>query len=709
MPVLVAVAVAYVAGASLAFVGFGAPSMVVLFLPAGVTLAALVLNPLRRWPWILLVVAGAELAVDVSHGMPVRWACGFALANTVEPVVGAVLLRRVVPGRVDLLRRRHVLAFLLCCVVGGPLAGAVVGATSIAVNMGRSWWPSFVSFWTGDATGVLVVGGCVLAWWLGDGRPPVRRSVAVVGLAVAVTGAGFWPQERPVFYLPLVVLFGLAFTQPFAVTLTAGAVTTVVANLMTNTGHGPWAALDTQDQWRALTLQAFLATMVLGAWGLSLGVAERDRARSDTTVERRARLRLHALQVLTRDLSRAVTSEAIAEAVVRDGIGLLADHGSAAVVSPDGAEILVWASSDLPVDLVRRYRRVPLGAATPHTDAVRSGRPVVFQSQEELVGAYPALAEHYRLSGISSSVCMPIRDGGETLGSLAFSFESPGRVEDDVLATAAALATLCGQALRRARAYEQERDAAQQLQRALLPPVADGLPGVSFGAGYRPADVGHQVGGDWYDMFALPGGRAGFAVGDVVGHQVTAAAAMARLQSALRIVAQDADGPARVLERLDGASALIADSMMTTVGFGDYQPATGVLRYACAGHPPPLLVTAGGARFLWEGRSMPLGVGESRWCQGEVVVAEPAVLVWYTDGLVERRGEAVGDAMRRLAEEAGRCGPADAQGLCDRLMGHMVGAGALTDDTAVMCIRFVPVDAAGGVGPVPGPAVRPGP
>ncbi|MEU8664933.1 MASE1 domain-containing protein, partial [Actinoplanes philippinensis] len=209
LPVLLVVAAAYGAGASLAFVGFGAASMVVLFLPAGVTLAALVLNPWRRWPWILSVVAVTEVVVDVSHGMPVRWACGFALANTLEPVTGALLLRRVVPGRVDLLRRRHLLAFLLCCVAGGPLAGAVTAATAMSVAMGRSWLPSFVSFWTGDATGVLAVGGCVLAWWQGGSRAAARRLVPAVGLAVIATAAGFWPQERPVFYLPLVVLFGL--------------------------------------------------------------------------------------------------------------------------------------------------------------------------------------------------------------------------------------------------------------------------------------------------------------------------------------------------------------------------------------------------------------------------------------------------------------------------------------------------------------------
>jgi integral membrane sensor domain MASE1 len=688
--VLVVVAATYGAGASLAFLGFGAPAIVVLFLPAGVTASALLLNPRRRWPWILTAVAVTEVLVDVSQGMSPQWVWGFALANTAEPLTGVLLLRHYVAGDVDPLRREHFMAFLGCCAGAGPVAGALIGATMLMVTVDLPWAQSFVSFWAGDATGVLVVAGCVLAWRHRPARPvPAARWLYGVAAAVAATVIGFWPQDVPLFYLPIPVLFALAFTRPLPITLTAGLATTVVANLMTSTGHGPWASLDTSDQWRTLTLQVFLATTVLGAWTLSVGVAERDRARRDTTVERAARMRLHALQVLTTDLAKAATSEAIAKAIIREGIGLLADHGSAALVSPDGREIVLWTTPGRPADVAQQYRRVPLDASTPHTDATRRGQPVIHQTQPDVVAAYPHLADAYRALGIHSSVCVPIPgDDDRPLGSLAFSFHHEHGVDGDVLSFAAALAGLSGQALRRARTYEREIDAAHQLQRALLPVVDADLPGVHVSAEYRPADLANQVGGDWYDVFTLPTGRIGFAVGDVVGHHVTAAAAMARLQTAMRIVAPASAGPAEVLEKLDQASASIADSLMTTVGYADYDPHTRLLRYACAGHPPPLLVTGDRARYLRDGRSMPLGVGEDRRDQGECVIADPSALVWYTDGLVERRDEPLAVTMQRLADAAGRHGADDEAALCRHLIEHMVGERTSRDDTAILCIRF---------------------
>ncbi|MEU4426574.1 SpoIIE family protein phosphatase [Actinoplanes sp. NPDC024001] len=687
--VLGLVTVAYGAGASLAFLGLGAPSIVVLFLPAGVTLSALILNPRERWPWILAAVALTEIAVDVLHGMPLRWVGGFALANTAEPLVGALLLRRYVTGPVDLLRRRDVVAFLGCCAGAGPLAGALIGATTLAVGLGLPWVPSFVSFWAGDAAGVLTVAGCVLAWRYQPRRHlSWTRGVLSVGAAAAATIVGFWPDGVPLFYLPIPVLFGLAFSQPLVLTLTAGLATTVAANLMTSTGHGPWAALDTSGQMRTLTLQLFLTTTILGAWALAVEAAERDRARRDTSVERAARLRLNALQILTSDLAKAATTEAIARVVVREGVVLLADHGSVAVVAPDDREIVMW-TTPAPSDLIEPYRRIPLDTVTPHTDTIRGGRPVIIPTQDAFVAAYPHLAHAYRTLGIHSSVFVPIRaEDSAPLGALAFSFGREHGADADVVAFAETLASLTGQALRRAQAYERERDAAHQLQQALLPVLTGEHAGVRVGAAYRPADLAHQVGGDWYDVFPLPGGRIGLAVGDVVGHQVTAAAAMSRLQSVLRILAQSGQGPAAVLDDLDRASALIPDAAMTTVGFADYDPATRTLRYACAGHLPPLLVTEGGAAYLWEGRSMPIGIGQTGRRYGEKTLPDSAALVWFTDGLVERRKQHIADGMRQVADAAVSHRQADAEQLCRRLLDDMVGDETLGDDTAVLCVQF---------------------
>jgi serine phosphatase RsbU (regulator of sigma subunit)/integral membrane sensor domain MASE1 len=688
--VLGLVAIAYAVGASLAFVGFGAPSVVALFLPAGVSLSALVINPRRRWPLILATVALTEVVVDISHGMSPRWVWGFALANTAEPLVGALLLRRYVPGEVNLLRPRDVVAFLGCCVGCGPVVGGLVGATTLAMSEGLHWPQSFVSFWAGDATGVLTIAGFVLAWHGARSRPPFSRVAMAVTVSAAATIIGFWPHDVPLFYLPIPALFWLAFSQRLTVTLTGGLATTVTANVMTSTGHGPWTAVDASDQLRMLTLQFFLVTTIVGAWALTVGVSERDRARSATSVERAARQRLDALQILTADLARAATSEAIAEAVVREGIGILADHGSAAIVAADGRTATIWSVPRRPgAAVMEQFERIELDVEIPHAVVIRTGRSIVHQRQADLVAAFPHLSEVFRALEVHSIVCVPVRAGRSApLGSLAFSFGRDDAVSADVIAFAEALASLTGQALQRAQAYEHELDSAHQLQQALLPVLTDGLAGIRIGAIYRPADRTHQVGGDWYDVFALPGGRIGLAVGDVVGHHLPAAAAMARLQSALRIVAQTADGPAGVLDDLDRVSALIADSGMTTVGFADYDPATQLLRYACAGHPPPLLVTEGAAEYLWEGRSMPLGLGQGQRRHSECVVSDRATLVWYTDGLVERQGEHISTNMDRLVDAAVAARPGDPDDLCRHLMRHMVDDKTLGDDTVILCVQF---------------------
>ncbi|MEJ3747581.1 SpoIIE family protein phosphatase [Actinomycetes bacterium KLBMP 9797] len=514
--VVAVVAAAYACGALLAFAAFGATAIVVLFLPAGVTLSALVLTPTRQWPWILAAVAATEILIDVSHGQSPRFVWGFALANTAEPLVGAWLLRRFVPGRVDLLRRRDLSAFLACCVVAGPLVGGLFGATTISWGLERDWFESFLPFWAGDATGVLTVGGCVLAF---RHRPragllPAGRWALAVAATVAVTALGFWPVQLPLFYLPIPVLFWLAFSQPLLVALSCGLAMTVTANVLTSAGHGPWAALEGPVALRTATLQLFLGVALLGAWFLAVGAAERDSARR----------------------------------------------------------------------------------------------------------------------------------------------------------------------------------AAHQLQHALLPVLPgdpSGRTGIRVTADYRPAERAHDVGGDWYDVFTLPGERIGLVVGDVVGHDLTAAAAMARVQSVLRIVAQSADGPARVLEELDRASVLITDSFMTTVGYADYDPATRLLRYACAGHLPPLLLTRTGTRYLWGGRSAPLGIIGAPRPQAQCAVPAGSTLIWYTDGLVERDDVPLPVSLDQLAAAATNLHGHDPDDLCRGLLRRM-SSGDLRDDTVVLCVRFAP-------------------
>jgi serine phosphatase RsbU (regulator of sigma subunit)/integral membrane sensor domain MASE1 len=689
--VVAVVVVAYAVGALLAFAAFGATAIVVLFLPAGVTLSALVLTPTRQWPSVLAAVAVTEIVVDVSHGQSLRFVWGFALANTAEPLVGAWLLRRRRPAGLDLLRRRDLIAFLSCCVAAGPLVGGLVGATTISASSHRGWWESFLPFWAGDATGVLTVAGCVLAWRHRPRpglAPAVRWALALIATAV-ITMVGFWPAHLPLFYLPIPLLFWLAFGQRLLVALTCGLAMTVTANVLTSAGHGPWAALDGPVAVKTATLQLFLGVAILGAWFLAVGVAERDTARRATSAERAARQRLHVVQALTARLATAASSQAIAEAVVRDGATLFADHVTLGIVSPEGPQLSIWTSTGRPPEVAEPGPRIELSAPTPLAYAARSGHRVVHQRVEDLVAEFPEPALACRSLGVRSGLYLPVVDrGGQPLGVLAFAFAREYAVDADVMAMAETLASITGQALQRAQHYEHELDAAHQLQHALLPVLEHGHPGIRVSADYRPAERTHEVGGDWYDVFALPGDRIGLAVGDVVGHDLAAAAAMARVQSALRIVAQNADGPAEALAELDRASAFITDSFMTTVGYADYDPSTSLLRYACAGHPPPLVLSAGRAQFLWGGRSAPIGVVGSSRSQAQCAVTPGSTLIWYTDGLVERDNVPLPVSLDRLADMAAPLNSHDPNDLCRALLDGMAGDDARRDDAVVLCIQF---------------------
>jgi len=466
--VAVAVAAAYAAGALVAYQAFDAISVVVLFLPAGVTLSALVLCPRRQWPWILGVAALAEITVDVMHGGATLVASlGFALANTAEPFVGAVLLRRNAGRLVDLLRRRDLVAFLVCCVFAGPLVGGLVGATTISLSRHRPWIGEFAPFWACDALGVLTVGGALLT--LRHLNPITRRKISVLLLAVlatlVVTAAGFWPSRAVLFYLPIPLLFWFAFRLPVAVMLTSGLAMTISANALTSAERGPWAGSASTPQLATATLQLFLGLTVISAWFLAVGVAERDRARSATSAERATRQQIQGLQAVTAQLAKAATADDVAETVAAQGVTLIATHGTVAVVSADRRSVAVRGTPGWQTDLEVRYRQIPMTAATPLTDVIRTGDGITDQSHAAIAARFPAMAEDYATLGIGSSLCVPIIDGDtEALGALGFGFAREYAVDADTVAFAETLASLTAQALRRARQYDMEREAAHQLQ-----------------------------------------------------------------------------------------------------------------------------------------------------------------------------------------------------------------------------------------------------
>jgi serine phosphatase RsbU (regulator of sigma subunit) len=366
---------------------------------------------------------------------------------------------------------------------------------------------------------------------------------------------------------------------------------------------------------------------------------------------------------VTAGLAAAATTDAISEVLVRSGIGLMADSGAVGVLDRDGTRIRVWTTAAPTV------AELPLDDASPLAAAARRHAPVRTWSPVTLA--------------------VPARTAGTTFGALEFRFADEAAIDGDVVALARTLAELMAPALHRARLFEEEREAAHELQQSFLPVVADHLPGAEFAGVYRPADQHHDIGGDWYDAFPLPGGGVGFAVGDVVGHDLRAAAAMGRLHSALSVLASGPhDGPAAVLDALDERSSTIPGAALTTIGYGEYDPASCRLRYACAGHPPPLLVTDHDARFLTGGRSRPLAVAAGPRPEDTVLVPPGSMLLWYSDGLVERRDADLDAGLNRLAEVAAALDGQHPRNWRDVVMQQLTGGRLLDDDVVLICLRL---------------------
>jgi len=244
-------------------------------------------------------------------------------------------------------------------------------------------------------------------------------------------------------------------------------------------------------------------------------------------------------------------------------------------------------------------------------------------------------------------------------------------------------------AIENASLYELEQSASRTLQLGLLGGDLPNLPEVELAAAYRPGDVTLEVGGDWYDAFLVLPGRLALFVGDVVGHDLDAAVAMGQLRGAARALAGLGE-PAELLERLDGFAGSLRGGGMTTLAYLELDTASGGIRYACAGHPPPLVVPAAGEpRLLTNGRSRPLGVDHpAPREQGEDRLAAGDTIVLYTDGLVERKGENLALAIDRLAETAGKAAGEPMPGFLDRILREMLSGHPQEDDVCVIAGRF---------------------
>jgi serine phosphatase RsbU (regulator of sigma subunit) len=360
--------------------------------------------------------------------------------------------------------------------------------------------------------------------------------------------------------------------------------------------------------------------------------------------------------------------------------------------------------------LTERYSRVRVGALTEAShvaQALRSGKPAIVEtSATSAISAVLAPGDARTILAElapEAAAVLPLRARGRTVGVLSL-FNGPDRggFSDRDLATAREVATRAGLGLDNAMLYRQQQRIAEGLQRSLLtePPQLDRLQTV---VRYVPAAKAAQVGGDWYDAFRQPDGTTVLAIGDVVGHDTAAAAAMGQLRGLLRGIAfTTQDPPARVLTRLDEAIqglqlASVATAVVARIELDPpaHEPGNALVRWSNAGHPPPMVLHPDGTvTVLAAGRpNLLLGIDPAaRRTESEVALGPGATVLLYTDGLIERRGRGLHEGLDELRETLAQLTDLPLERLCDEVLARMLPPEP-QDDVALVAVRLHPGDA----------------
>ncbi|WP_369141995.1 SpoIIE family protein phosphatase [Streptomyces sp. R44] len=337
-------------------------------------------------------------------------------------------------------------------------------------------------------------------------------------------------------------------------------------------------------------------------------------------------------------------------------------------------------------------RTLDFPAAAPYTQALSRRQPFLLATLDEKAispaARYTTRPAQLLQLGVHSFMMAPLFARDLVLGVASFYRTRPiGPFTSDDVTLAGELAARAALSIDNARLYHREHDTALTLQRSMLPQHITPPAGLEVAHRYLPASDVNEVGGDWYDVLNLPGGKAALLIGDVMGHGTQAAAVMGRLSASVRALARLDIEPEELLHQLEAALDDLAEPMLATFLYAVIDLATGRCRITRAGHPPPVTVSPEGTADLLDlPPGTPLGVGGTRFTTIETTLQPGSLLVLYTDGLIESRGSDIDERLAELTHLLAQPHPA-LTGLCDSLLAHLV-PGSADDDIALLVTRF---------------------
>ncbi|WP_091240606.1 SpoIIE family protein phosphatase [Klenkia soli] len=420
---------------------------------------------------------------------------------------------------------------------------------------------------------------------------------------------------------------------------------------------------------------------------------------TDTTDRHRTQERLAVLAQISAEVAGTPDAVQSMSRIPRVLVPALADWAVVTVLEDDGRprDVGCWHADPALRPVLARYSELRLGelpATTPLIRSMHTQEPTPVTAAEVADSLPPGESRDLqRRLATGSGLYLPLLGRGRTLGVITLWWAAGHTPEAEDLAAAREAADRIGLALDNGRLYRQQAALAEELQRSLLTQPFQPA-GADVAVRYTPAAEAARVGGDWYDAFRASDGATTLVIGDVVGHDTAAAAAMGQLRGLLRGIATYSDaGPAEVLRGLDAAMAQLSFPTLATAAVARLVP-TGdggaCLRWSSAGHLAPVVLRPDGTLDPpppWQGDLL-LGVDRlAPRVEHDVALAPGSTVLLFTDGLVERRNEDLDTGLARLRAAVEQLADRPLDDLCDELVDLLVH-GRPDDDVALVAVRL---------------------